>query len=186
MVIEPEVTAAADQETVSTGSDVTITATAIRTVGTVSFQWEQTNDGGETVTASTLTGSDTDTLTFTANAETLSYSYRCAVTDDNGTWYSNWVTVQSSTIEIDGVVYEPLAGMENAVAVTGYTGSAASLVIPTTVTNDGVTYTVKEIAQEAFYNNTTLTSISLPNTITAIRTRAFAGCTSLSNMTNHD
>ena len=41
---------------------------------------------------------------------------------------------------------------------------------------------VCDIGEEAFMNNTTLTSIKLPGTITIIRARAFKGCTSLSEM----
>lgn len=56
---------------------------------------------------------------------------------------------------------------------------SGTVVIPATVTYNGVTYTVNEIAADGFYECTQVTSFSLPNTITTISARAFLGCTSL-------
>ena len=41
------------------------------------------------------------------------------------------------------------------------------------------------IGEEPFMGNATLVSIDLPDSITAIRARAFKNCTSLSQMTTH-
>ena len=44
---------------------------------------------------------------------------------------------------------------------------------------------VTEIGEEAFMNKDFIVSIDLPNSIIAIRARAFKGCTSLREMKNH-
>ena len=94
------------------------------------------------------------------------------------------VTVVEPTITIEGVVYRQISDGE--VEIVGYEGSATSLLIPTTIDFNGVICTVTEVGKEAFYNNTVLTSISLPNTIIVINEAAFCNCSSLYSMTCHD
>ena len=55
-----------------------------------------------------------------------------------------------------------------------------TVIIPETVTDsNGKTYTVKEIKQEAFLDNTTIKYVSIPATITKIYASAFRGCKGL-------
>ena len=65
--------------------------------------------------------------------------------------------------------------------VTGHkdgNGATGTLTIPSTVTSGGTTYTVRNIADNAFLNYTGLTgSLVIPNTVTVIGRNAFAGCT---------
>ena len=65
--------------------------------------------------------------------------------------------------------------------VTGHkdgTAATGTLTIPSTVTSGGTTYTVRNIADNAFLNYTGLTgSLVIPNTVTVIGRNAFAGCT---------
>lgn len=56
-----------------------------------------------------------------------------------------------------------------AITITGYSGSGLSLLIPS-ATNG---YPVTMIASAAFYNNSTLTSITIPNSVTNIGSFAF-------------
>ena len=56
------------------------------------------------------------------------------------------------------------------------------VVIPETVTYEGVTYTVTRIINNAFQDCTELTSVSIPNTMTSIMQFAFLGCTSLDSI----
>lgn len=58
----------------------------------------------------------------------------------------------------------------------------ADAVIPETVTNDGVTYTVTGIAPQAFMSNATLKTIKMPNTIKTIGAKAFQSCTVLTTV----
>ena len=55
--------------------------------------------------------------------------------------------------------------------------------IPETVEYNGVVYTVTEIADNAFQNNTALTEITIPSTIESIGDNAFAGCSNLESIT---
>ena len=63
--------------------------------------------------------------------------------------------------------------------ITQYSGSAAALTIPSSL--DG--HTVKQIGSYAFEKNTTLTSVSIPETVTELEYLAFTGCTSLTAVT---
>lgn len=51
--------------------------------------------------------------------------------------------------------------------------------IPEKVEIDGVEYTVTEIAEAAFKDNTELTEVTIPGTVTTIGAGAFEGCTNL-------
>ncbi len=54
-----------------------------------------------------------------------------------------------------------------------------NVVIPSTVTYQGVEYTVRAIGKNAFSGSYGLISISIPNTVTSIETGAFYGCIGL-------
>ncbi len=80
--------------------------------------------------------------------------------------------------EVDGIYYS--INGEGTVAVTynnrahDYTGN---IVIPAEVTYEGITYTVTAIGTSAFENSySSLSSVTMPNTITTIGNSAFAGC----------
>lgn len=66
-------------------------------------------------------------------------------------------------------------------AVSGTTYSGA-LVIPSSVTNAGKSYTVKQIAWYGFSYERSLTSIIIPSSVTSIAENAFTYCTSLTSV----
>ena len=179
--LNPIITVTADKDKAADGETVTLTCAVTYGEGEPAYQWQKSSDG-ETWTD--ISGATASEYSFVADDETRAYSYRCTVTDDLDTWPSDPVIVEDSVVTIDNVVYAPLT--DSTIAVVGYTGTATSLVIPTSVTIEGAVYQVTEIAARAFENKTSLQSISLPNAITKIGTRAFAGCTALSSMTAHD
>jgi hypothetical protein len=179
-----ELTATATPETIgaAVGDTVQFTAVAENAKGEVTYRWQFSKDGGETWANTSATGYKTDTITIIVTNAKYAYLYRCTVTAENGVVETNAVKIVSPWI-LDNVQYEKIDAAN--CRVIGYTGTAASVVIPTTVEFDGAEYTVTEIGEEAFMGNTSLSSIDLPNTITAIRARAFKNCTSLSEMKNH-
>lgn len=74
----------------------------------------------------------------------------------------------------------------NEATITGYTGSDSTLTIPATVNG----YIVTTIADGAFQNNTRITNVKIPSSVTAIggtnlysNSGAFAGCSSLKTVT---
>lgn len=61
----------------------------------------------------------------------------------------------------------------------GYTKPTGDLIIPSSVTYNGTTYSVTEIGQSAFDGCSGLTSVTIPNTVTKVCINAFLGCSGL-------
>jgi hypothetical protein len=68
------------------------------------------------------------------------------------------------------------------VTITGYTGSGGDVVIPAAIHFMPVKY----IGNGAFYGCSSLTSVTIPKSVTSIGKMAFSGCTGLTNMTIPD
>ena len=85
----------------------------------------------------------------------------------------------ADTVEIDGIYYnlEPTAKTAEVTSNPNqYTGD---VVIPETVTYDGMEYNVSTIGDDAFLNCNGLTFVVIPNSVTSINRCAFTGCSSL-------
>ena len=65
-----------------------------------------------------------------------------------------------------------------AVTITGYTGTNATVIIPSTTNG----YPVKNIGNNAFYKKATITSVSIPDSVTNIGTSAFQQCVGLASV----
>ena len=78
--------------------------------------------------------------------------------------------------------YDTIGG--SAAVVGFYNGTlTGDLIIPDSVTYEGVTYAVTEIYENAFRNNPGMTSVSIPNTVRWIGGMAFKNCTGLTSIT---
>ncbi len=66
---------------------------------------------------------------------------------------------------------------------SGYTKPTGSLTIPSSVTYNGVTYSVSSIGDRAFTYCTGLTSVAIPSSITSIGSSAFSFCSGLTSVT---
>ena len=65
----------------------------------------------------------------------------------------------------------------------GYTKPTGNLVIPSSVTNNGTTYTVTTIGEYAFGYCYDLTSVTIPDSVTSIEEYAFEYCHNLTSVT---
>ena len=52
----------------------------------------------------------------------------------------------------------------------------SSVIIPETITYDGIMYSVTSIGDKAFYKCSGLTSVTIPNSVTSIGSSAFHRC----------
>ena len=68
---------------------------------------------------------------------------------------------------------------DSTATVKSYLGSAASVTIPDSVTVGGVKYEITDLADNLFKDNTTLTSVTIPSSVTNIGFGVFSGCTNL-------
>ena len=141
----------------------------------VTYQWQYSTNG-TTWKNCTSGGYSTDTFSFTMKETLNGRQYRCIVKlgTESVTSESALITYVDPAIVIDGVVYELI---DEVMTVTGYRGSADTVVVEETV--DGHTVTV--IGESAF-EGSAIRTIDLPETIQVIKRRAFANCSNLMNM----
>lgn len=83
--------------------------------------------------------------------------------------------------EVDGIYYDITSDYELPYTVrvtyrTQYSKSySGDISIPATVAYEGKNYSVTSINQNTFFGCTSLTSISIPNSVTSIESGAFSG-----------
>lgn len=85
---------------------------------------------------------------------------------------------------VGGIYYKQhgLSSVEVTYKNTNYNSYSGSVVIPSTFTYNGKTYTVIRIGEKAFKDCTGLTSVSIPSTVGYLGNWAFSGCTSLKSI----
>ena len=113
----------------------------------------------------------------------------CVITNSEGeTLTTDTVTMTLSAIVSGDFVFKMIDDTNNLTLIE-YMGNASSITVPGSI--DGMTVTEIGVSPlgdgetGVFEGNTTLTSITLPNSITAIREKAFKGCTNLSSMSTY-
>lgn len=99
------------------------------------------------------------------------------------------VSIWAYDIEVDGICYNFLQDNEVEVTTKGpragvyYSGE---IVIPSTITYDGKNYNVTSIGERAFWSskeNSSLTSVTIPEGVISIGDLAFHNCTALTSIT---
>ena len=92
--------------------------------------------------------------------------------------------------EVDGIYYN--LDKSNKTATVTFQGNRYSsneneytgnVIIPESMSHNGVVYSVTSIGEGAFYGCTGLTSITIPNSVTSIGNRVFDSCTGLTSIT---
>lgn len=103
---------------------------------------------------------------ITADNDVLGYSCPSLVMDD--------YTAQFIPVEDDPD--HPFPGPpQKTVTITKYTGTESTVILPSTISS----WPVTKIGEDAFQDNTTITSVTIPDSVTEIGSNAFAGCTNL-------
>lgn len=105
---------------------------------------------------------------ITAGNDFLGYSCPSLVMGD--------YTAQFILVE-DGPFAEPIP--KKTVTITKYTGKESTVILPSTISG----WPVTKIGEAAFQDNTTITSVTIPDSVTEIGANAFAGCTNLTSVT---
>lgn len=87
-------------------------------------------------------------------------------------------TANASHFTVDGITYTT-----NGNEATVGDAAAGDLIIPETVTYEGVTYSVTAIGEQVFAYRDNITSVTIPRSITSIKPNAFFRCTGLISVT---
>lgn len=89
------------------------------------------------------------------------------------------IFLSAQTFTLSGIKYKAIGA--NAVEVAAGQAYSGALILPSTVSNNGTSYSVTYIASSAF-TNSTVTSINIPNTVTEIADGAFQNCSTLTSV----
>jgi len=92
---------------------------------------------------------------------------------------AHWGINTTNFIESNGLQFVVVNG--NAI-FTRYTGNGTSVTVPSSMTIAATNYNVTKVGMWAFANCTTLTSISIPSSVTSIEGQALIGCSSLTTL----
>lgn len=84
-------------------------------------------------------------------------------------------TAQFISVEDDPFA-EPIP--KKTVTITKYTGTESTVILPSTINS----WPVTKIGEDALKDNTTITSVTIPASVTEIGSNAFAGCTNLTSV----
>ena len=88
--------------------------------------------------------------------------------------------VFKNVVTIDSLKYE---FSDNTASITGYTGTIKDLAIPESIYYEDRTFEVTKIGDSAFEGCTSLTNVTIPDSVTSIGAFAFEGCTSFTSIT---
>lgn len=87
--------------------------------------------------------------------------------------YLQWAGIKNS----DGIIFLAIGNPVSSYTIVGYEGTGTDITLPTTFRGQPVT----AIAARAF-EGAAVTSVTIPNSITSIGTKAFAGCDALTTL----
>ncbi len=98
---------------------------------------------------------------------------------------ANSISASAIVFTVDGLRYS-VNNDNTTVTVAGYSSGSeptGDLTIPESVTYGGISYPVTSIGDEAFYDCSGLTSVTIPNSVISIGRMAFGACSGLTSVT---
>lgn len=171
----------------SYSNNVNVGTATVKVTGTGSYfgSISKTFKIVKTTTSTDTDDSSTETTDDTTNTSTEESSSEDSTTteDDTTTTITPSVPVGTSFVSA-AMHYTVISNYE--VRLTDYSGSRKYITIPSTVSYNGVSFTVRAIGSKAFYKYTKLKSVEIPSTVVAIGYRAFYRCTNLKQITLHN
>ena len=93
------------------------------------------------------------------------------------------ILASANPVEIDGIWYNLDPKAKEAEVARNPTKYKGNVIIPKNVTHEGVEYSVKKIADNAFFECSGLTSVTIPNSVSSIGDWAFYSCKELTSIT---
>ena len=128
---------------------------------------------------------DLDDVTFVSSAPSVIQVSRdgviLAIAEGTSTITVTAGNGKSAACYVDSTAYVYKTQADGSVSIVGYNGNLTALTIPESIMG----MTVKEIGASAFRGSTSLTSVTIPNSI-AVREYAFADCEKLSEVVMDD
>ena len=114
----------------------------------------------------------------------------CEATSQPSGWSSTWNSSNRTVVwssykaihdnfnGLEYIAYHDIEGNPY-IVIIGYNGSNTNVVIPKSINVNGEDIIVKEISNTAFRDNTNITSINIPGSVTTIGNDAFSNCSNL-------
>ena len=90
------------------------------------------------------------------------------------------ISASAYDVEVDGIYYNLVKKL--AMVTSGDKKYTGDVVIPASISIDGVEYSVNRIASSAFYNCRNLSSVTIPNSVIIIEKNAFRDCIGLNSV----
>ena len=89
------------------------------------------------------------------------------------------LVASADPVEINGIYYDLITEGNTAVVISNPNKYTGNITIPEYVKYNDIDYSVISIGNDAFYDCTELSSITIPNSVTSIGERAFSNCENL-------
>ena len=130
------------------------------------YQLTRSSSGGLEIKTKSETGGGFDTIVPADQNSGTKVPGKGTVLKDSRTGYTYKVTSAGKTVSFSGI-----------------SSSVKSVVIPATVTINGIKYRVTSVTAKALYKNKKITKISVGKNVKSIGKNAFANCTKLTSVT---
>ena len=86
------------------------------------------------------------------------------------------ISASAYDVEVDGIYYKLITKIKVAEVTNGDNNYSGDITIPSSIIVNEVEYSVTSIGNSAFEYCSSLTSVTIPNSMTSIGENAFSGC----------